>query len=219
MLKYILLVSFIPYSLFTSAQVQVRDEPRHHNVFENEFIRILDAYVGPGDTSLYHLHNTPSVFIVLANANVGSQLLGGQPQVGANLSGTITYDKIATPRTHKVWNADTSWFHVMDIELTGKGQREQPIIKNENLKLLFNEKEVNGYKAELRSKQELQLPASVSGYLIVSLSETEIDLKSRGKQQHRIMKAGHYIWVEQGENLSFSRGNQSISTFVILQLK
>ena len=118
MRKNILLICAFCFSLSSTAQVHVRDEPRHHNVFENDVIRILDVYLGPGDTTLYHLHNTPSVFIIFTNTTVSSQLLGGQPQKGANVTGVIDYDSISTPRIHRVWNEDTSWFHAMDIELT-----------------------------------------------------------------------------------------------------
>ena len=218
MSKYILFAYLFFYAVDSYTQVQVRDEPRHHNVFENHVVRILDVYLPPGDTSLYHLHNTPSVFIVLANANVGSQLLGGQPQVGANLSGTITYDKIATPRTHKVWNADTNWFHVMDIELTGKNQTEKPAIQNDMLKLLFNEKEVNAYQGELSNKQ-LQLPASSNGYLFISFGDFPVDCKINNVTHLRLMQAGHYIWIEPGKAISFSTNNKSPAGFVLLQIK
>src|SRR6185436_15172752 len=123
----------------SSAQLPVRDEPRHHNVFENGSIRVLDAYIAPKDTTQYHLHNTPSVFIILANCKVSSQLLGGQPQSGANLSGSISYDSMNTPRNHRVWNEDTVWFHVMDIELKAKifNTKLRPL-NNKNLSLIFN---------------------------------------------------------------------------------
>ena len=220
MLKYILFVSAFSYSLFSSAQVHVRDEPRHHNVFENDVIRILDAYIGPGDTTLYHLHNTPSVFIVLANANVGSQLLGGQPQVGANLSGTVTYDKIATPRTHKVWNADTNWFHVMDIELTSKSQKNNiPVLQNQFLKSLFKEQQVNGYDVELKTGNILELPASSTGYLLISKGESGVNYKVNGIPRHRILKAGHYIWVDAESNFSIEPKDNKPANLVLLQLK
>ena len=80
MRKYLLLIAALNYTILVVAQVHVRNEPRHHNVFENEFVRILDVHLGPGDTTLYHLHNTPSVFIIFTNTNVGSQLIGKQPQ-------------------------------------------------------------------------------------------------------------------------------------------
>jgi hypothetical protein len=54
MRKYILL-NFSSLQLDLSFSTgTVRNEPRHHNVFENEFARILDVYLAPGDTTLYH---------------------------------------------------------------------------------------------------------------------------------------------------------------------
>ena len=67
---------------------------------------------------------------------VGSQLTGQQPQKGANLSSLTMYDAIATPRIHRVWNDDTSWFHVMDIELiAGQPKNNVALIDASNLKL------------------------------------------------------------------------------------
>jgi hypothetical protein len=219
-MKYILLVSALIYSLFSSAQVHVRDEPRHHNVFENDVIRILDVYLGPGDTTLYHLHNTPSVFIILSNCIVRSQLLGGQPQKGVNLTGIVSFDSINTARIHRVWNEDTSWFHVMDIELTSKSQKNNiPVLQNRYLKLLFKEQQVNGYDAELKTGDILQLPNSLAGYLLVSKGESVVDYRINGTRRHRIMKAGHYIWIDAENNFSIEPKDHKPATFVLLQLK
>lgn len=220
MLKSILLGSVIIYSLCTSAQVQVRHEPRHHNVFENEFVRILDVHLGPNDTTLYHLHNTPSVFIIFTNANVGSQLWGKQPQKGANVNGIVDYDSIAIPRIHRVWNEDTSWFHVMDVELTSRKQKNNiAVLQNTSLKLLFNEQQVNGYNAELKPGTRLEIPPSANGYLLVSQTESVIEYKINEIIQQRILKPAHYIWVEAGQPISLKpAGNEAVS-FVLLQLK
>ena len=74
MKKYLLLILILCSNILIKAQVQVRNEPRHHNVFENEFVRILDVYLPPNDTTQYHIHNTPSVFIVLTNCFISSGL-------------------------------------------------------------------------------------------------------------------------------------------------
>lgn len=216
--KYLILIASLCNSIFALSQVQVRDEPRHHNVFENEFVRILDVHLGPKDTTLYHLHNTPSVFIIFTNTNVGSQLMGGQPQKGANVNGEVSYDSLATPRIHRVWNEDTSWFHVMDVELKSKLQKgNTPVLQNPSLQLLFNEQQVNGYSAELKPGNSLQLPGSSSGYLIVSKGESIVDYKINGIADHRTLKPGHYIWVAPGKNFSVQGSNAA--NFVLLQIK
>ena len=222
MLKYLFTQLIIGCCLISAAQnyVHVRDEPRHHNVFENDFIRVLDVYLGPGDTTLYHLHETPSVFIILSNSNVGSRLLGKQPQKGANVNGIISYDTIATPRIHQVWNEDTSWFHVLDIELTSKNNKKEiKPLQNASLKLLFNEQQVNGYNAEFKAGESLQLPASPGGYLIVSKEQASVDYSLHHADHHRLLKAGHYFWIESGEEFSIQSNENKAVSFVVLQLK
>ena len=225
MRKYLMLFTVLSGTILVSAQVQVRDEPRHHNVFENEFIRILDVHLGPGDTTLYHLHNTSSVFITLANVKVGSQLTGQQPQKGANISGLIMYDAMATPRIHRVWNDDTGWFHVMDIELiAGQPKNNVALIDASDLKLneheivtLFNEKLVTGYKLRFSKGQTMKLPSSRSGYLLVSTGKAFVDITFNGTIQHRKMKAGHYIWLDGKEAITIT--SQEIADYILLQLR
>ena len=220
MRKYLLLIAVLNNTILATAQVQVRNEPRHHNVFENKFARILDVYLAPGDTTLYHVHNTPSVFIIFANTNVGSQLIGRQPQKGANLVGEVSYDSLNTPRTHRVWNEDTNWFHVMDIELTGTEQKKNiSVLQDPALKLLFNEQQVNGYNIELKAAGNLQLPASASGWLLISKTESIIEFGINNNVQNRIMKPSHYIWIEADKNFSIKLNSNQPANFVLLQFK
>jgi hypothetical protein len=220
MRKYFLLIAALCGAILVTAQVQVRNEPRHHNVFENEFVRILDVFLPPKDTSQYHIHNTPSVFIIFTNTNVGSQLFGKQHQKGANITGEVSYDSLNTPRTHRVWNEDTSWFHVMDVELTNTKQKKGiAVLQNTALKLLFNEEQVNGYNVELKVSSNLQLPASAGGWVLISKTESIIEFEINNNVQNRIMKPSHYIWIEAGKSfLIKSNGNQP-ANFVLLQFK
>jgi hypothetical protein len=222
MSKPVLLIASLITMLTVSGQkyVQVRDEPRHHNVFENEFVRILDVHLGPNDTTGYHLHYTPSVFIRLSNSNTGSQLLGGPNLEGANISGTISFDSIAQPRIHRVWNKDTNWFHVIDAELVTKKKPIQlPALKNAALKILFTEELVNGYELDLKGFNAVSLPASARGYLLVSLDAGEATIKINDAVQQRSLKQGHYNWVDAGKKIYLLNKKASEVRFVLLQFK
>ena len=220
MLKYLFTKLILVSWLVLPAQVNVKDEPRHHNVFENEFVRILDVHLGPKDTTQYHLHNTPSVFIILANCKVSSQLQGGQPQPGVSVSGNISYDAMKPERIHRAWNEDTLWFHVMDIELISTKQKNTiNVLQNAAVKLLFEEPQANGYIADLTPGNRLQLPSSANGYLLVIKESASIDLVINNTKQHRVMKPGHYAWIEPGHGFSISSKETKLVSFVILQLK
>jgi hypothetical protein len=216
--KYFFLITLFP-SLWTVAQVPVRDEPRHHNVFENKYVRLLDVFLAPHDTTQFHMHNTPSVFTTFTKTATGSQTISGQPSGDLSTAGKSWYDSLSTPRIHRVWNEDTSWFHVMDIELVaGKPQGDQPALQDPSLKLFFNEPLANGYRLELQPGNPVELPASSVGYLLLSIAHAEIDYKTNNYAQHRVMKSGHYLWIDPGKSFSFSSQTDT-SLFVVLQLK
>jgi len=206
-------------SLSTAAQVPVRDEPRHHNVFENSYVRLLDVFVSPRDTTQFHVHNAPSVFTTFTKTATGSQLISGQPSGDLSTAGRSWYDSLSTPRIHRVWNEDTTWFHVMDIELIAGKPHSDPHVLSAPLKLYFNEPLANGYHLQLEAGKSLELPVSATGYLLLSTGDAGIEYKVNDYTQHRIMKSGHYMWIEPGKSFSLTSQTNTSSPFVLLQLK
>ena len=72
-MRIIIWIACLTLAEMCSAQVQVSEEPRHHKVFDNGWVRVLDVHIPPGDTSLWHKHSTPSVFLILSNTKTGSE--------------------------------------------------------------------------------------------------------------------------------------------------
>jgi hypothetical protein len=113
----VLLISMIAFS-GVKAQVQVRNEPRHTNVFENKYIRILDVNIKPHDTTQWHIHSTPSVFLLLSNTTVGIQIKGQSWVKSESTAGSASYRSFVNDTLiHRVSNFDTIPYHVNDIEL------------------------------------------------------------------------------------------------------
>jgi hypothetical protein len=219
MKKYFFVFITVCFGACAFAQPAVRNEPRHHNVFENDYVRVLDVYLPPNDTTQYHIQATPSVFIFLTQTTTGSQLFGQQPVRSTSVAGSLLYDSLVTPRIHRVWNEDTNWFHVMDVELVaGKPHTREPLLKNSSTQLLFDRPLVRGYKLQLQKSENFKLPLSKTGYLLVSLGEATVTLQSNSSIQHRNMKAGHYCWIEAGRELSIEN-DAAFAIFTVLQLK
>ena len=207
-------------TMFSVAQVPVKHEPRHHNVFENEYVRILDVHFGPKDTTLYHVHSTPSVFYTFTKTITTQQLMG-RPAGRGSLSsiGPPSYDSLGTPRIHRVWNDDTTWFHVMDIELTaGKPTTNPSVLQHPFLRLAFNRYLAIGYSVQLKAGDKIEIPPSANGYLFVSQADVNITYESGSAIQQRMMKLGHFIWAEAGKAFSIM-ANNSAGSFMLLQLK
>jgi uncharacterized protein (DUF885 family)/mannose-6-phosphate isomerase-like protein (cupin superfamily) len=62
--------------------VPVYHEPHHRMVFANGTTKILDAQVPPGDTSWYHTHTEPVLYITLSQSQQRTQLLGQEMNAG-----------------------------------------------------------------------------------------------------------------------------------------
>ena len=71
---YLTLCLTVGMSIYTVAQVPVREEPRHKPVLENEYFRLLDVWLSAGDTTMYHIHATPSLFVILSSTRTASQM-------------------------------------------------------------------------------------------------------------------------------------------------
>lgn len=220
MTKNFLLVIAICSSLFSIAQVPVKYEPRHHNIFENEYIRVLDVHIGPKDTTLFHIHNTPSVFFTFSKTVTTSQLMGRPAsRPSASNPGPPSYDSLGTPRIHRVWNDDSTWFHVMDVELLKEKPQNNPaILQHPLLTLSFNRYLANGYRLQLKAGDNFELPATSLGCLLVSQGDAAIEYQAGNSKQQRFMKAGHYIWVEAGKAFSITNSGTPV-IFMLLQLK
>ena len=58
--------------------VPVHEEPRHHLVFEAPATRILDVQIPAGDTTLFHTHSDPILYVSMSQSQTRSQTLGGE---------------------------------------------------------------------------------------------------------------------------------------------
>jgi hypothetical protein len=213
-------LSLVTFNLLAQERwVEVRNEERHHLVFENNYLRLLNVFIGPGDTTRYHRHNTASVFIQLSTTKVVSQLLGGQPVASTNIfAQTLTFDSLTKERIHRVINVDTTWMHVMDVEITAKiPQKKLQDLKYRQLAPLFKEANLNGYKLSLAANEKFSFPGSSAGYLLVSLSNNEISFESNGNTENYLMKAGHYLWIGANEKRLIYNHSNSLAEFAVLQ--
>ena len=188
-----------------SAQVQVSQEPRHHKVLDNEWVRILDVHIPPHDTSLMHKHSTPSVFLVLSNTKTGSQVLiePGKPSFAdGNIWFEGFYDK---PRVHRVWNEDTVEFHVVDMELLHPPSANFDTSTNVPLsKLLFDAKPVRAYRLTMPAKGGFSFDGGKYPMVVIGLSGPNATGVVNGKA---FQKKGDFLFIP-AHSRSFSISNE-----------
>jgi hypothetical protein len=122
--------------------VPVYEEPRHHLVFQNSVVRVLDVGTPPGDTTAFHIHANRLIGVAVEDARTQTQLLGGPfgpievpgavPDVFDNWDDTL-------PVTHRVANIDTVPIHYVVGEwLASPGLDDAPL-PNDDMRHLVKE--------------------------------------------------------------------------------
>lgn len=197
--------------------VAVSKEPMHKNVFENEYLRVLDVRISPGDTTLFHKHETPSVFISLHPAKTGSQVVieDGSATV-LSLDRRITFEGFyKSPRIHRVWNSDTSGFHVMDVEILTKGDRktEAPITRPD-FKQLFDAQPVRAYRVTLKINQDIEIKRNAP-VLVVGLDDADKVMVN----DKSFLREGDFLFIPSSEKIKLVNKDQKEYSFALLELK
>lgn len=203
------------------AQVLVHEEPRHQPVFQNKEIRVLNVLIPPGDTSQYHIHNTPSFFIRLSNTITGSQVLGELPVAGKSKAGEIRFENLAPPnnRTHRVWNADIDTFHVMDVELLIKrAVFDQKPLTLPNLKLEIDTNWVRAYRLDLLEGINFRTKNKKQSLVLISLNASTFEIRQNGKTDLQNLRPGSFFVIKRRQSFSVKNTGQSSARFVLLEL-
>jgi len=118
------------------APVPLSGEPRHHVVFESASVRIHDIQIPPGDTTLFHTHDTAILYVPIARSTTRSQVLGAEwsgggataaaavapvPDRPQRVNSVTTY--VEKPYTHRVNNVGSSLFRLIGIANRTAGAR------------------------------------------------------------------------------------------------
>ncbi|MFN2446449.1 MAG: hypothetical protein ABR606_12815 [Vicinamibacterales bacterium] len=129
-----------PSAVTTQGPVPIHQEPRHRVVFEAGSTRVHDVQIPPGDTTLYHVHDTAILYVPISRSQTRSQVFGedwrgagesraapGQPPAapapapaprpapaGPQRVNSIT-SYVEKPVTHRVNNVGDSLFRLIAV--------------------------------------------------------------------------------------------------------
>jgi hypothetical protein len=98
--------------------VAVEQEPHHHVIFENQYVRVLDVVLNPGETTLFHRHSLDNVPVQLSDATIKRQFPGEDWAASPAKEGSVGFiGGTKSPYIHRISNTGTTVFHVMDVEI------------------------------------------------------------------------------------------------------
>ena len=202
------------------AQIPVSQEPRHHKILENDHVRLLDVHLPPGDTSMIHIHATPSVFVILNNVRTGSQVISEEDHSKSPIPhfGNIWFEGFyEKPRIHRVWNSDSAEFHVMDIELINKNYItiDGPV-KQSPFTFLFDEKPVRAYRLDLQPDANISIFPDRADILIILMTDSATSVHIN---EMDFYKKGDYLYISSGTKLGIKNSGHEKATFAFFELK
>jgi hypothetical protein len=118
--------------------VPVFAEPRHHLVVDTAPLRIVDIQIPPGDTTLFHAHSSPMLYVPIAssrtrNQNLGEEWTGGGAAPAPAPAAPARPGRVSAPanyidkgQTHRVNNIGTSLFRLIGIANMTPGDAAPP---------------------------------------------------------------------------------------------
>ena len=209
---------FIFYSSVLTAQVQVSKESHHKNVLENKYIRLLDVWINPGDTTLFHIHSTPSLFLLLTNTDAGSQIMGKKWTKNRNEMGKASYSSFTNDTlVHRVGNFDTSLFHVNDIELLSSYKANIPI-QPLPFTVLFDNEKVIAYKLT-QSSLDKKIISNRRPMIAELVEGHEVIYYDLLKKKTTSILTGKYLYIKPKTSFYFSTKENENINIVLFEIK
>ncbi len=212
-----LAVLLLLHTAVVSAQVQVSKEPLHKKVLENKYIRLLDVWIKPGDTSLFHIHSTPSVFLIFTTTTYAAQEKNKDWTTAKVVPGYSWYRSFYKDiQVHRVANIDTAVFHVTDVELLSA---YKPTEKREALPfpLLYENERVFAY--QLTDSTFTDRRMSKRGPLIIEVVKGEVKYHDIKGCKSTITKTGEYLYIEPGKEFSFAAAGKEKTLMILFEIK
>lgn len=211
-------LALLMISTALTAQVQVSKEPRHKPVLENKYFRLLDVWLPAGDTTQYHVHSTPSLFLHLSNTAISSQVKGGkwvkeQSMVGKTWYRSFTSDSMI----HRVCNNDTIPLHVTDTELLSMYNNPSPVNLLPYTLLYENERAVAYHLTGASINGQI---IQGRGPIIAQLADGDgVLFHDVPSNENRTIKNGQYIYIKPGAYFSFRAVGSADINLVLFELK
>ncbi len=212
--------SLLACSSLSIAQVPVSLEPMHRPVFQNPFFRVLDVVLQPGDTTQFHIHSTPSLFLQFTDSHLGTQIKGKEWITEEAVAGNSWYRSFLPDiLIHRVTNLGSAPFHVIDMEILSTYDATYTI-QNKQLKYPVLHENEKGVVYQLTHKHFRRKIPEGRGPMIAALVSGEpVMLNNAATNQSKEFGVGHFQYIEPNTSYAFTTKGTSEMRLILFELK
>jgi hypothetical protein len=211
--QYILCIVllFVTLQSLGQAPVPVKKDPDHRIVFKNKLVTIIYPRILPGDTTPYHIHETPSVFLIMRDTYVFDQTYGKEGETFFSSKGETWYNEFYKKQTHRIANIDSVDHQSILIELPNEPKAKYPDPLPGLPKPEYFER-VRIYPLKIGANSSFDLKTSTTPAVVVAY-KGDLTMKEKGKTF--TLKSGDIKWVDENTDITLmSEENGSIEGYI-----
>lgn len=214
---YIICISIllIPVQLFSQTPVPVKKDPDHRIVFQNKLVTIIYPRILPGDTTPYHIHETPSVFLIMRDTRVFDQPYGKPGETFFSGKGETWYNEFYKKQTHRIANIDSVDHQSILIELSNEPKKKYPEPIEGLPKPEYFER-VRIYPLKIESGASFDLKTTTTPVIVIAY-KGNLSMKEKGKTF--LLKQADLRWVEESSNIIFTNEEQEAVEGYIYEIR
>ncbi len=215
--KIIVALLCTAYICGATAQIDVHEEPLHHEVFANEFVRILEIVAHPNDTSLVHRHANNYSYIVLKGGRIWNDVMGSEARTVDLKSGFIGgyFENPAKPLVHRFANKSDEDILLVAVEHLSANRKPpiEPSTLHEFEELVIDNPYFLVTKVPIQPNARLDLQPK-PGCIIINMNQQPI--KVLDKEAPSLSK---WIWAEPNKNIRLLNPLPEVAWIVLVQVK
>jgi quercetin dioxygenase-like cupin family protein len=197
-------VAWVPKLAFGAEQfVPVLQEPRHHKRLENEYLRVLEVIIDPGDATLFHEHTLDIAVVPVQGTEAKNEVMD-KPEAAINKVplGKMLFAKYqGGSYVHRVTNLGSEPFSVMAFEVIvpapGKFGASDRSGNSVYVSEVDNDR-VRGWRVKLEPGKSAAPISQTGPGLRVMLSGNQLTETVNGAEHAHEVKRGGFDWLPPG---------------------
>lgn len=220
--------------------VPVYHEPHHRMVLESPSARILDVQVRPGQTSYFHTHDSPILYVQLSSSPLRVETLGEdpparpagrpaatprQPPPGGSaeapprpgrVSSTTSY--VERPVTHRITNMGDGLFRLIAVltRLPG-GESTTPEAAGFTLTPELANRWYRAYRFSLAPGETTTSHRHTAPAVVVQVTAGRA--AGAGATRYELTEAGRWAYFEAGEDHELANTGEAAVEFVEVEVR